>query len=222
MHFPGEPPQIPAIAVALATGGVGARTEQAGGGGAVTNLPKLDFDIELLHARDARLLEEIARLYGPVLKSIFGSMSVDRHHLDDLVQGFWVHLLSRLDRYTGKAPFGPWLVRVAKNYRTSCARREQTEAARTADFDEALGLAAAGALDDEAQRRFLEKAVSEALDRLPDDEREAVVLTILQEKTRAEAADIIGVRPPTVANLVRRALFRLQGEERMRWFHEDL
>jgi len=189
----------------------------------VTNLPKLDIDVELLHARDARLLDEIARLYGPVLKSIFGSMSVDRHHLDDLVQGYWVHLLSRLDRYTGKAPFGPWLVRVAKNYRASCARREQKEVARTVGLDEALALPAdSDALDDEVQRRFLEKAVSEALDRLPDDERLAVVLTILQEKTRAEAADIIGVRPPTVANLVRRALFRLQGEERMRWFHEDL
>lgn len=189
----------------------------------MTNLPKLDFDIELLRARDARLLEKIARLYGPVFKAIFGSMSVDRHHLDDLVQDFWVHLLPRLDRYTGKAPFGPWLVRVAKNYRTSCARREQKEAARTADFDEALGVAAdADALDDHVQRRFLEKAVSEALDRLPDDEREAVVLTILQGKTRAEAADIMGVGVSTVANLVHRALLRLQGEERLQRLHEDL
>ncbi len=191
----------------------------------MTNLPKLDVDIALLRTRDARLLEKIVRLYGPVLKSIFASMSVDRHHLDDLVQDFWVHLLSRLDRYTGKAPFGPWLVRVAKNYRTSCARRAQKEAARTADFDEALGVAADGdgdALDDHVQRRFLEKAVSEALDRLPDDEREAVVLTILQGKTQPEAADIMGVGVSTVANLVHRALFRLQGEERLQRFHEDL
>lgn len=188
----------------------------------MTNLPKLDFDIERLRARDARLLEEIARLYGPVLRSIFGSMSVDRHHLDDLVQDFWVHLLSRLDRYTGRAPFGPWLVRVAKNYRASRARQEKKEAARTADFDEALGMAADASLDDEAQRRFLEKAVSEALDQLPDDEREAVALTILQEKTLAEAAAVIGVRAPTVGSLVRRALFRLQGDERLHRFHEDL
>ena len=138
-------------------------------------------------------------------------------------EGRTVHLLFRLDRYTGKAPFGPWLVRVAKNYRASCARREQREDARTADFDEALGLAAdAGGLDDQAQRRFLEKSVSEALARLPDDEREAVALTILQEKTQAEAAHVIGVRPPTVGNLVRRALFRLQGEERLHRLHEEL
>lgn len=187
------------------------------------NLPKLDVDIALLRARDPGLLEEIAQVYGPVVKAIYGSIAVDRHHLDDLVQDFWVHLLPRLDRYSGKAPFGPWLVRVAKNHRASCARREQKAASRTAGFEEALHLPADGdALDDEAQRRLLEKAVSEALDRLPDRERDAVVLTILQDRTREEAADIIGVQPHTVAALVKRALFTLQQETRLQSFHKDL
>ncbi len=187
------------------------------------NLPHLDVDVTLLHARDAGLLAEIVRMYGPVLAAVLRPTAVDRHHLDDLIQGFWAHLLPRLDRYTGRTPFGPWFVHVAKNYRNSCARREAKTAARTADLEEALDLLAdPDALDDEAQRRSLEEATYEALDRLPDRQREAVILTVVDDRSDVEAGKIMGVGAATVANLVRRALFTLHGEGRLRKFHEDL
>lgn len=188
-----------------------------------SNLPKVEIDLELLRAGDPGELTKVVRAYGPVLKSCFGSIAADRHHLGDIVQDFWVHILPKLDRYSEKTPFGPWLVRSATNFRNSRARKDTTLAARTANLAEGRELVDDGSsLDDEAQRRLLEQAVFRAISKLPAREGEAVTLTLLEGWSNVEAAKIMELRPAAVANLVRRGLFKMQDDDLLRSFHEDL
>lgn len=187
------------------------------------NLPDPRIDLDLLRAQDPKELTKVAEVYGPVLKSVFGRIAVDRHHLRDIVQDFWVHVLPRLNRYSGKTPFGPWLVRCATNFRSSRARRDSKAAGRTAEFEENQQLVDDGSTPvDEAQRRLLEGAVARALDRLPDRERQAATLTLMEGYSNVEAARIMGVGPSAVAKLVQRALFKLQDNDILRAFHDDL
>lgn len=187
------------------------------------DLPKLEVDLELLHAGDPAELKKLVKTYGPVFKAIFGKIAVDRHHLADIAHDFWVHILPRLDRCTEGAPLEKWLVRAAKNFRTSRVRKDSKATTRTTEFEERQDLISDGSeLDDEVQQRLLEKAVAKALDRLSGREAEAVTLTLLEGWSNVEAAKIMKVRPATVGNLVRRALYELQGDELLKAFHDDM
>lgn len=187
------------------------------------NLPELDVDLELLRAGDPEEMKKLVKVYGPVFKSIFRKIAVDRHHLADIVQDFWVHIVPRLDRYDERTPFTWWLVRAAKNFRASQVRKDSRAMARTTEFDERRELVStASDLDEDVQRRLLERVVAKALDRLPGREGEVLTLTLLEGWSNVEAAKIMNVRPATVGNLMRRALFRLQDDELLKTYHDDL
>lgn len=187
------------------------------------NLPELDVDVELLRAGDPAEMKKLVEVYGPVFKSIFSKIAVDRHHLADIAQDFWMHLVPRLDRYHERTPFNWWLVRAAKNFRASRVRKDSKAAARTAEFEEQRELVSDGSgLDDKVQKRILEDVVAKALSGLPGREGEALTLTLLEGWTNVEAAKIMDIRSATVGALVRRALFRLQDDDLLKAFHDDL
>lgn len=187
------------------------------------NLPELDVDMELLLAGDSGEMKKLVKVYGPVFKSIFSKIAVDRHHLADIAQDFWMHIVPRLDQYHARTPFTWWLVRAAKNFRASRVRKDGRATARTAEFEERRELVSDGSgLDDEVQQRILEGVVAKALGGLPGREGEALALTLLEGWTNVEAARIMDVRSATVGNLVRRALFRLQDDDLLKAFHDDL
>ena len=189
----------------------------------MSDLPEVEIDLERLRARDPEEVTKVVMTYGPVLKSVFWGIAVDRHDLADIVNDFWIHIVPRLDRYSGKSPFGPWLVRCAKNFRNSRARKNSASAARTATFKERRELVVDGsALDEEVQRQLLKQAVFKAVDELPGLEGHAVTLTMLEGRSKADAAKMLNVSPATVANLVRRGLFKLQENELLQSFHDDM
>lgn len=64
--------------------------------------------------------------------------------------------------------------------------------------------------------------MDDALNRLPSRESEALRLTAMEGWSNVEAAQLMRVRPATVANLVRRAVLKLQYESLLEKFHEDL
>lgn len=189
----------------------------------MSDLPEVEIDLDRLRARDPEEVTKVVMTYGPVLKSVFWGIAVDRHDLADIVNDFWIHIVPRLDRYSGKSPFGPWLVRCAKNFRNSRARKNSASAARTATFKEHRELVVDGsALDEEVQRQLLKQAVFKAVDELPGLEGHAVTLTMLEGRSKADAAKMLNVSPATVANLVRRGLFKLQENELLQSFHDDM
>ena len=186
-------------------------------------LPSIDVDLELLRARNRAEATRVAKAYGPVLEAVFRPVAVDDHHLRDFVQDFWIHILPRLHRCTDKTLFGPWLVRAAKNFRSSQAREDAKARARTAEFAEGPELVDDGsALDEEAQRRLLERAVVAALRRLPGREAQALRLTVMEGWSNVEAAKIMGTRPATIASLARRAATKLRDDRILEKFHDDL
>ena len=59
---------------------------------------------------------------------------------------------------------------------------------------------------------FVADELGDALDRLPDRQRAAIVLRFYEDLPEAEIAAAIGCRPSTVRTLVRRGLATLRGE----------
>ena len=103
---------------------------------------------------------------------------------------------------------------LARNHLRSRARRPEVPL-ETSDDDDRPGIAASlpaagGTPDEHAQRTETQAAVRDAVQRLPDDLREAIVLCELEDRSVAEAAGILTTTVKAVESRLHRARQQLR------------
>ncbi|MFV0474446.1 MAG: RNA polymerase sigma factor [Pikeienuella sp.] len=113
---------------------------------------------------------------------------------EDLTQEICAKLPRALRNYRGEARFATWLHRVALNAVRDAARREGARNRATAAYAAEAGLHAG---DDgaEAMAGWLARAMAA----LKPDLAETAALVVGEELSQAEAAEILGVAPGTIA-----------------------
>ena len=169
------------------------------------------IDLARLRARDSELLTALVRELSPQLLAVIQGYARDDDHADELLQECWVHILERLDSYRARGPFAGWAVAVSRSVCGSSLRRDRREDRGKVGMDELVYLP--GDAPDPQERltqRRLRKALFKALSKLPDREREAIVLRVLEGRSTAEAADALGVSRRAVGDLVERGLYRIR------------
>jgi RNA polymerase sigma-70 factor (ECF subfamily) len=130
---------------------------------------------------------------------------------DDLVHDLFVGLPRSLRGFRGECPLRNYLIaiaiRLAHNHLRAAQRRRKLE-------ERALSEAASSAArpDGDLEQRELARLLITALDRLPLDQRVAFVLCELEERTSAEAAEILGELSGTVRARVFYAKRKLREE----------
>ena len=134
----------------------------------------------------------------------------------DILQDSFTSAWGALKRYDPTRPFDIWLRRIALN---KCRDRARKEAVRRRVFS-FIGLApeaVEAAPDPAAQADSVEIAnetlrrLSAALESLPRQLKESLVLTALQGLSQREAAEILGVNPKIVEMRAYRARKQLAG-----------
>lgn len=143
------------------------------------------------------------------------SYADDDDHADDLVNDCWEAVLGRLHQYRGRGEFDNWAIAVSRNV----CRMRLREAHRKREI--ALEDAASvldDALDPEEELMLKErrKALSRAVRELPERERNAIVLRMIQGKSSAETAEAMGVSRAVARSLVTRGIIRLRRMEQIR------
>lgn len=134
----------------------------------------------------------------------------------DLCQEAFLKVFRALPGFRIGSPFKPWLYRVALNTAHSWSRRGvRRELGVDALPDEHAPLGSTTgqqppASDGRLERTQQEAAVVQALSRLPEDQREAVVLKFVEDFSYEEMADVLGVRVPALKMRVHRGLARLR------------
>jgi len=131
---------------------------------------------------------------------------------DDLVQSACERALATEHGPADGAPFDAWMLRILRNLWIDRARR-QRQAGQSVDLDEHLDeVAAAHSAPDTADiadaRRRLAR-VRGAIDALPDEQREVVLLVCAEGMAYREAADLLGVPIGTVMSRLARARAKL-------------
>jgi RNA polymerase sigma factor (sigma-70 family) len=120
----------------------------------------------------------------------------DQHEAEDALQHTFMAAYSSLLASRQPIQLRPWLFAIARNrcYSVLRAQRERP----TAELDQPVtdGLAA------EVQRRQDLRDLVSDLNRLPDEQRAAIVLAELESLTHAEIADVLGVPRDKVKALV--------------------
>ena len=147
---------------------------------------------------DAGAFRELYALVAPRLLGYLLKMARERAVADDLLQQTFMKVHRARAAYVRGADPLPWIYSIAHRTFIDEARKRKRAVVRVADAEE-LPEVPAGLTGESADQRDdgradpeLVTAALDALAELPDQQREAVVLTKLDGKTVAEAAAIAG------------------------------
>ncbi len=129
----------------------------------------------------------------------------DRALAEDLVQEAFVRLVGRLRHLRDPGAFGAYLRRTIVNLATSHFRHRRVERA----YLERLTTAPAVHPN---PNEDLDETMHQALLRLPERQRAAMVLRFYEDLSDVQAAEILRCSPGTVRSLVSRGMKTLRGE----------
>jgi RNA polymerase sigma-70 factor (ECF subfamily) len=136
---------------------------------------------ELVLRYDARLRYFVRKLVG------------DAHRADDLVQDVWLDVHRHLARLNDPQAFRAWIYRIARDRAFGQLRKAQRAEHPLGEIDVPD--------DDSAEDSFSEEdaaAIHVALDRLPAEQREVLVLRFLEAMSYDEIARATGLAIGTV------------------------
>jgi len=128
---------------------------------------------------------------------------------EDVVQESYLRALKFFGAFHGSEG-RPWLLTIVRNTCYTWSKRNRST--ELAEFDEATYLDETDALDPERSsvRNAQKRLVREALERLPVEFREVMVLRELEELSYKEIAAVVGIPVGTVMSRLARARKRLQ------------
>lgn len=151
-------------------------------------------------------------LYERYKKRLFGffyQMNKDAGLSEDLVQNVFIRILKYKHTYTENSNFITWIFQIARNVNYDHFNKQKKQ--RTEDVDKvefALEASDNAELDIEKSERLAVLKV--ALDRLPVDKRELIVLSKFKELKYREVGEIIGCTEGNARIKVHRALNALK------------
>lgn len=167
--------------------------------------------MERIAGGDQRAFSALVERYLPKAYTVAARMLYSPQDAEEAVQDaftkVWVNALQFDAR---KAAFGTWFYRILANTCMDAARRRPTNTA-IKDVKDTLDTALlpdeAASLRQEAQR------IRHAVQKLPENQRMALVLCYFEEMTNAEAAEVMGLHIKALEGLLVRA--RKQLHERL-------
>lgn len=166
-------------------------------------------DAELLRENAETAFSELYRRHAATVHAWF-RRRLDWAASDLTAETFAQAWLSRRrfrDERAGSAL--PWLLGIARNVLRDSARRDRIETKARAKLGLPLDLATEDGFADVEERLSPRRALADALDGLPDHEREAVELHVVDELPYPEVAERLAIRPAAARLRVSRALRRL-------------
>lgn len=151
-------------------------------------------DMEALHFLYVRFADDVLRYVR--------SFVHDHHEAEDITQNVFAKLMRAIQKYEQReVPFAAWILTVARNAALDHMRARRaipTEEVRVADSGSAQ-------LGDERGRDL-----RQALERLPEDQREVLVLRHIVGLSPVEIADTLGKTESSVHGLHHRGRRTLQ------------
>jgi RNA polymerase sigma-70 factor, ECF subfamily len=128
---------------------------------------------------------------------------------EDLVQETFLALPQAMRSFRGDASLRTFLIGIATNHARHHVRAASRRRAAHARSSQEDGTPAAST-DESTHRRELARALTAALDDLPFDQRVAIVLCEVEERTAAEAAQIVGAPEATIRTRIFHAKKKLR------------
>lgn len=157
-------------------------------------------------------LDKLGLLFERYKKPLFGffyGINRDADLSEDLVQNVFVRILRYRTVFRGDGEFRTWMFHIARNVSHDHYRKKRVDAR---DSIEKWKDEIPGGEDrfTEAQKEDEMKMLSLALEKLPEEKREVLLLSKYQEKKYKEIAELLGCSESAVKVKVFRALQELK------------
>jgi RNA polymerase sigma-70 factor, ECF subfamily len=151
-------------------------------------------DIGALHFLYVRFADDVCGYVASIVR--------DQHEAEDVTHTLFLNLLTKIQRYEQRdVPFAAWILRVARN-----AALDHVRARREVPFEE-VRTSDEGREDEDLERCHSLKL---ALDRLPREQREVLVLRHIAGLTPGEIAQRLGKTESSIHGLHHRGRGALQ------------
>jgi len=155
-------------------------------------------------AGDRTAMEDLLTSIAPSIRRFAGRMCRNDADADDVLQDALLSIATHLDGFQGRSSLPSWAFTIA---RTACSRRRRGKKNAPAEGEAALVAQGADQPDPEEQTASHETGaiVARALDGLPDDYREVLLLRDAEGLTAPEAALALGVTVDALKSRLHRA-----------------
>lgn len=159
--------------------------------------------------------EAVYRAMVGFVRRVVHRQPIPPAHRDDAVQDTFVIAYRRWNQLDGAHSLRAWLhgiaVRTCWNYRRAHRRYRFWMAPPHETPDEVADMDG-GVIDQQLARAEDLRWLGEAVERLDDKRKEALILNRIEGKSAAEVSRMTGLSPNTVASRVRAALRELRGD----------
>jgi RNA polymerase sigma-70 factor (ECF subfamily) len=142
-------------------------------------------------AGDEAALAELAARYDARLRYFLRKLAAEQ--ADDLLQDVWLDVFRQLPRLRDPQAFRAWVYRIARDRALAALHRARRGAQPLGDLDVPDGQPEEGGFDEEDAQR-----IHAALDRLPAEQREVLVLRFVESMSYEEIAAVTGLAIGTV------------------------
>jgi RNA polymerase sigma factor (sigma-70 family) len=169
------------------TGGLGTRDAAAASDGDL---------LGRVRAGDTRAFDTLVRRHvKPAVRLATRLLGGDDAAGEDVVQDSFIAVLESVDAFDLKRPFAPWFYRIVANRCANVRRTRSREATETLSRSLESGRPRP---DREAARGALRSRLRAGLERLPDRQREVLMLYDVEGFAGAEIAEMLEISPVTV------------------------
>ena len=183
----------------------------------MTTYPKLtDHElINLFIAGNVNALEALVLRHKDKLYTSIHFLVKDKYLAEDIFQDVFIRIIDtvRSGRYTDEGKFLPWAMRIAHNLCVDHFRKvKRTPTIRTGedqDIFEVLNFTEENA-EEKMIRQQSHNRVRYMLDKLPEDQREVIILRHYADMSFKEIADITGCSINTALGRMRYGLINLR------------
>lgn len=148
------------------------------------------------------MIDQYIRQYGKRLYGLCLSLCANSFDADDLYQETWLRVVKSISQYDPTKEFGPWLTKICVNtYRNVLRRLTRSPFLdfRTNEEKDAQ----INAVPDAEKADY--SPLYEAIDRLPEKYRIAVILFYFQNMDVASTAHVMGIPEGTVKSRLSKA-----------------
>ncbi|MBI2930494.1 MAG: sigma-70 family RNA polymerase sigma factor [Planctomycetes bacterium] len=164
-----------------------------------------DPDIELMlrfQAGDERAFEELVLKHQKRILNVVYRALGDRAQAEDAAQDIFLKVYRARRSYRPQAKFSTWLYRIAVNH---CLNEVRARRPGPIPMDDLLQEPVAHSPDDQMNQTDLQRAVKEAIDALPENQRVAVILARFEDLSYEEIGEAMGLSLEAVKSVLFRA-----------------
>ena len=156
-----------------------------------------------------QLMEPLEQLVWRVCWHYTGN----REAAEDCGQEAMIRIWRNLANYRGECALERWVYRIAANFCMDWLRKKKRDKSVSMEPLQEQGFDPADpspGTEEQVVQQDERRRLREAIAQLPDDQREALILTQLEKIPYEEAAQALGVSEGTVKSRVNRAIVRLK------------